>query len=154
MGSSGGLRLGENSVGLGLIGKREVGLRRMGLIGVGWVLGGRTGWRCGSEAWILDLGLGLAWVGDVEAGGGVGRRRWDREMKVTEREKGTVWAMRWEWLRERTSFIILIGPGIKIIFFLALMNSARLSIDVHCSNGVKKNRFSSNVGACFLWLRS
>ena len=37
--------------------------------------------------------------------------------------------------RERTTFIILIGPGIKIIFFcLALMNSAHLSIDVHSSN--------------------
>ena len=32
MGGSSGLRLEENSVGMGLIGKREVGLRRMGLI--------------------------------------------------------------------------------------------------------------------------
>ena len=26
----------------------------------------------------------------------------------------------------------------KIIFFLALMNNAHLSIDTHCSNGAKK----------------
>ena len=50
MGSNGGLRLGEDSVGVGLIGGREVGE------GVGW--------RCGSAAW----------AGDVEAGGGVCRR--------------------------------------------------------------------------------
>ena len=35
----------------------------------------------------------------------------------------------------------------KITFFLALMNSAHLSIDVHCSNGAKKYRFSSTTGA-------
>ena len=34
-----------------------------------------------------------------------------------------------------------------IFFFLTLRNSAHLSIDVHCSNGVKKNRFSSTTGA-------
>ena len=33
-----------------------------------------------------------------------------------------------------------------IFFFLTLINSAHLSIDVHCSNGVKKNRFSSTAG--------
>ena len=32
---------------------------------------------------------------------------------------------------------ILINRKNKIIFFLALMNSAHLSIDVHCSNGAK-----------------
>ena len=35
----------------------------------------------------------------------------------------------------------------KITFFLTLMNSAHLSIDVHCSNGAKKYRFSSTTGA-------
>ena len=30
------------------------------------------------------------------------------------------------------------------------MNSAHLFIDVHCSNGGKKNRFSSTTRACFL----
>ena len=39
---------------------------------------------------------------------------------------------------------------IKIIFFLALMNSAHLFIDVHCISGAKKNRFSSTAGTCFL----
>ena len=33
------------------------------------------------------------------------------------------------------------------IYFLALMNSAHLSIDVHCSDGAEKNRFSSTAGA-------
>ena len=56
MGGSCGLRLGEDNVGMGLIGGREVG--------------GGVGRRCGSAAW----GLGSAWAGDVEAGGGVGRR--------------------------------------------------------------------------------
>ena len=32
-------------------------------------------------------------------------------------------------------------------FFLVLSYSAHLSIDVRCSNGAKKNRFSSTVGA-------
>lgn len=49
MGGSAGLRLGEDSVGVGLIGGREVG-------------GGVGRW------------LGLAWAGDVEAGRGVCRR--------------------------------------------------------------------------------
>ena len=78
MGGSGGLRLGEDSVGVGLIGGREVGR------GVGW--------RCGSATWGLGwlgpvtlrlvdacvggLGLRSAWAGDVEVGGGVGRRAW------------------------------------------------------------------------------
>ena len=44
---------------------------------------------------------------------------------------------------------ILINWQNKIIFFLALMNSAHLSLDVHCSSGAKKNRFSSTVGASF-----
>ena len=35
MGGNDGLRLGEDSVVVGLIGGREVGLRQMGLIGVG-----------------------------------------------------------------------------------------------------------------------
>ena len=33
----------------------------------------------------------------------------------------------------------------KITFFLTLMNSAHLSIDVHCNNGAKKYRFSSTA---------
>ena len=37
--------------------------------------------------WIDDLGLGLAWTGDIEAGGGVGRRLRDKDVKVTERER-------------------------------------------------------------------
>ena len=45
--------------------------------------------------------------------------------------------------------------GIKIIFFcLALMNSAHLFIDVHCSSGAKKNRFSSIVAAWFFVIKS
>ena len=40
--------------------------------------------------WIDDLGLGLAWTGDIKAGGGVGRRLRDKDVKVTERERGTV----------------------------------------------------------------
>ena len=78
MGGNGGLRLGEDSVGVGLIGEREVGR------GVGW--------RCGLAAqglgWlgpvtlrpvevcVGGLGLRSAWAGDVEAGGGVGQREW------------------------------------------------------------------------------
>ena len=76
MGGSGGLRLGEDSVGVGLISGREVG--------------GGVGRRRGSAAWGLGrlgpvtlrtvevcvgvLGLRSAWASDVEAGGGVGRR--------------------------------------------------------------------------------
>ena len=67
MGSNGGLRLGEDSVGVGLIGEREVGE------GVDR--------RRGSAAWASDVEAGGgvcrrlgAWVGDVEAGGGMGRR--------------------------------------------------------------------------------
>ena len=29
-----------------------------------------------AEACVRGLGLGLAWAGDVEAGGGVGQREW------------------------------------------------------------------------------
>ena len=56
MGGSGGLRLGEDSVGVGLIGGREVGLRRMGLISVGM--------EDRAEVWVggMDRRLG-AWVG-------------------------------------------------------------------------------------------
>ena len=65
MGSSGGLRLGEDSVGVGLIDGREVG--------------GGVGRRRGSAAW------GLGWLGPVtlrpvEA--------WVEEHRVTERERG------------------------------------------------------------------
>ena len=81
--------------------------------------------------------------------------------------------MRWEWMRERErhdvikewkkkkeegeSGIILITEQNNIyiyIFCLALINSAYLSIDVHCSNGAKKNRFSSTAGAWFWCLRN
>ena len=37
-----------------------------------------------------------------------------------------------------------------ILFFFSFMNSAHLFLDVHCSSGAKKNRFSSIAGACFL----
>ena len=145
MGSSDGLWLGQDNVGMGLIGGREVGLRQMGLIDVGWALGWRTRRRRGSATWGLGwlgpvtLRPAEAWVGDIE-------REREREARCE------LWGEN-DW--ERTTFIISIGPGIKIIFFcLALMNSAHLSIDVHSSNGVKKNRFSSTARACFLWLRS
>ena len=54
--------------------------------------------------------------------------------------------------KEREKKYYFNEKGSKIIFFfcLALMNSAHLSIDVHCSNGAKKNKFSSIAGACFL----
>ena len=41
-----------------------------------------------------------------------------------------------------------------LLLFLALMNSAHLSIDVHCSDGAEKNRFSSTAGAWVWCLRS
>ena len=42
-------------------------------------------------------------------------------------------------VNERASGIFLINSRNKIMFFfLALMNSAHLSIDVHCSSGGKK----------------
>ena len=76
MGGSGGLQLGEDRVGVGLIGGREVGRgvgRRRGL--AAWGLGrlGPVTLRS-AEACVGGLGLGLAWAGDVEADGGVGRR--------------------------------------------------------------------------------
>ena len=57
--------------------------------------------------------------------------------------------------KEREEKYYFNEKGSKIIFFffffcLALMNSAHLSIDVHCSNGAKKNRFSSTARAYFL----
>ena len=49
--------------------------------------------------------------------------------------------------KEREKKYYFNEKGSKInFFFLALMNNAHLSIDVHCSNGAKKNRFSSTVG--------
>ena len=54
-------------------------------------------------------------------------------MRVNERGRGMV--------------NILINWQNKIIFFLALMNSAHLSIDVHCNNGANKNRFNSIAAA-------
>ena len=74
-----------------------------------------------SEAWGLGrlgpmtLRPGEAWVGEH----GVT----ERETRVTERERHFYYFNHW--------------PN-KIIFFLALMNSAHLSIDMHCSSGVKK----------------
>ena len=54
--------------------------------------------------------------------------------------------------RERAIFIILIGPGVKNCFFvcLAFSYSAHLSIDVHCSNEAKKNKYSSTTTCFFL----
>ena len=134
-----------------------------GLIGVGWVLRWRTGWRRGSNRWKTKAmvwaealgrrrgsatwGLGRlgpvtlrpaeAWFEDVET------KRWEW---LRERERGT------EWLREREPlFIILIHPGVKYYYYcLALSYSAHLSIDVHYSNGSKKSKFSSTARACFL----
>ena len=88
------------------------------LVSIGWVLRWRTGRRRGSEAWIGGLGLRSAWADAVEADGGVGWRCWDREVRVTERERererGT------KWLREREPlFIILIGlEDKKLLFFV------------------------------------
>ena len=75
MGGSGGLRLGEDSVGVGLIRGLGGGMgRRHGITtwGLGW-LGSVT--LRPVEACVEGLGLGLAWAGDVEAGGGLGQRR-------------------------------------------------------------------------------
>ena len=61
--------------------------------------------------------------------------------------------MKREEKRKEKRNIILMKREVKYFFFffcLALMNSAHLSIDVHCSNGAKKNRFSSTAGAYFL----
>ena len=66
--------------------------------------------------------------------------------------------MKQEEKRKEKRNIILMKREVKYIyiyiyiffFCLALMNSAHLSIDVHCSNGAKKNRFSSTAGAYFL----
>ena len=54
--------------------------------------------------------------------------------------------------RERTIFIILIGLGVKNCFFVYLVfsYSAHLSIDVHCSNEAKKNKYSSTTTCFFL----
>ena len=54
--------------------------------------------------------------------------------------------------RERTIFIIFIGPRVNFLFFfcLALNYSAHLSIDVHCSNEAKKNKYSSTATCFFL----
>ena len=84
------------------------------LVSIRWVLRWRTGRRRGSKAWIGGLGLGSAWADDIEAGGGVGWRRWDREVRVTERERGT------KWLGEREPlFIILIRlEDKKLLFFV------------------------------------
>ena len=60
MGGNGGLQLGEDSVGLGLIGGRKVG--------------GGVGRRCGLSAW------GLGRLGPAEV--------WIEEHGVTESEKG------------------------------------------------------------------
>ena len=85
-----------------------------------------------SEAWGLGrlrpvtLRPAEAWVGE--------HRVTERETRVTERE------MHFYYFNHRPN---------KIIFFLALMNSAHLFIDVHCSSGVKKKRFSSTAGASF-----
>ena len=74
--------------------------------------------------------LGSAWASDVEASDG-----------VTKREREAFYYFNYR-------------PNKIIYFFLALMNSAHLSIDVHCSSGAKKNRFSSTAGASFWCLRS
>ena len=65
---------------MGLIDGREVGLRRMGLISEKpkqwsnrhWVSVEMEDW---AEAWVRDVDQRLgAWVGDIKAGRGVGRR--------------------------------------------------------------------------------
>ena len=59
--------------------------------------------------------------------------------------------MREKRMKRNVQWIILIKPVEKnnFFFFLALMNSANLSLDVHYSSGAKKNRFSSTAGASF-----
>ena len=79
------------------------------------------------EAWGLGR-LGPMTLRPAEA--------WVGEHGVTERE------------RERHFYYFNHRPN-KIIFFLALMNNAHLSIDVHYSSGAKKNRFSSTTRASF-----
>ena len=64
MGGSGGLQLGEDSVGVG----RKRGSAAWGL---GWL--GPVTLRL-AEACVGGLGLGSAWATEVEAEGGVGRR--------------------------------------------------------------------------------
>ena len=52
--------------------------------------------------------------------------------------------------RERDAFYYFnYRPNKIIFFFLALMNNAHLFIDVHCSSGAKKNKFSSTVRTSF-----
>ena len=62
-------------------------------------------------------------------------REREREARVTERERHFYYFNHW--------------PNKIIFFFLALMNNAQLSIDVHCSSGVKKKRFSFTAGTSF-----
>ena len=120
MGDNGGLQLGEDSVGVGLIGRREVG--------------GGMGRRCGLAAW------GLGWFGPVTLRS---MEAWVGEHEVTKRERK---ARVTEREREREAFN---HRSNKINFFLALVNSVHLSIDVHGNSGAKKNRFSSIDGASF-----
>ena len=52
--------------------------------------------------------------------------------------------------RERDAFYYFnYRPNKIIFFFLALMNNAHLFIDVHCSSGAKKKKFSSTVRTSF-----
>ena len=62
------------------------------------------------------------WVGEH----GVTEREREREARVTERERHFYYFNHW--------------PNKINFFFLALMNNAHLSIDVHCSSGVKKKK--------------
>ena len=61
-----------------------------------------------------------------------------KKVEKPEREKES---KRKYFLNERREKNLII-----FFFFLTLMNSAHLSIDVHCSNRAKKNKFSSTAG--------
>ena len=65
-------------------------------------------------------------------------------MRVNEREREA----RFERMKKK---------GARIIFFFlffAPSYRAHLSIDMQCSKSVKKNKYSSTAGACFLCMRS
>ena len=76
-------------------------------LGLGEHFWWRTGRRRGSKTWVDGLGLGSAWVDDVEAGEGIGRRCWDREVRVIEREREA----RSNWERERMTFYYFNQPA-------------------------------------------
>ena len=124
--------------------EREMGLRRSAV----WVWGG---WRHESEAnpWLEAAdGLVMSRFGGGDVEDESGRRRWIRELKrVTLREFAWEsferwWELQhWERERERTIFIILIGPGVKNCFLVCLAFS--YSAHLYTKRGVSYNCWKS-----------